>query len=330
MFHKSLIITFITSGIILAQSSILHFQLSDTTTIILADSIMSVRLNDNSDKTVYISQEKKWFLIPIDHYYMTDISIQSAIEQSAGDSIPDGYRLIIDNLTYWNDDNLLFSKGPVLNAYTRLTDENNRTVADWQWEYRPKKRRKDKTEGVIKDALIKWMNDQKSDLPNYKKDSLISPFRYRRNLTVWTDLVLLSDGIIIESRIGLNFPADEKSRYTQSTLGIFYRKSSTYESVAIGGKNQYWYYRYNSNWCVRLNINNRIGFNRFNPEKYKMVYWGNIVLINTGLTASIEYRPRYLKGIFAGVGLHENINLFPTNISRFETGILLTAGFNLP
>lgn len=314
------------SGLIYADSRI-NFQSSDTTYITLSDTIF---VNDNRTEIVFISQEKKWYLIPVDHYYVTDISLQSAMNTIITENIPGGHELVIDNLTWWNENGLFLFNGPVLNAYTKLINEDNETIADWQWEYRHKKKKKDKTETVIKRALIEWMNDQSSALLNYKNNAIISPYRYRRSLTGWTDVIFLSDGFIVESRIGLNFPADEVDKYIRSTLGIFYKKASTHESIAIGGKDQHWYYRFNSNWQARLNAKMRFGFNRFNPDKFEYVEWWNIILINTGLTASVEYRPRYFKGFFAGIGLHENINLLPEIIPRFETGILLSIGFNLP
>ena len=53
-------------------------------------------------------------------------------------------------------------------------------------------------------------------------------------------------------------------------------------------------------------------------------------MINIGLTQTIEYRVRYLKGLFVGIGVHLNVNALPRMIDTLEPGLITTCGIYLP
>lgn len=270
--------------------------------------------------------------IPVDHYYVIKQPLADMVNWYLGSSLADYHnnKLIIGNVTYWEDKNPIFSKGPILNGYTKLVDENGKTIKDWQWEIRVKKSRNKKTEEIIGDLLADWMNTQKASLTNIEPNPTISPFPYCRQLLSWFDIIYLSDGYIIDARLSLDFPTDQMDKYIRGVRGIYYRRSSRHESIAIGGKDQQWYYRLNRSWLGRLNVTGRLGFNNFNTDKFDYLDWWNIFLINVGMIASVEFRPVYYKELFAGFGIHQSINILPEVVKRFDTGLLLTIGVVLP
>jgi len=279
-----------------------------------------------------IQQTKKWNYIPVDQYIALNeplaIQLSRFLQkyQVRGDQT-----LVIDNLSVWYDASPIFDAARTLNGYTRLVDSSGKTIRDWQWELREKKVRKQKVEDNIGILLNKWMIAQTEALERKPSgELLVSPFRYRRQMVPWFDLVGLRDGYIVIAHLMLDYPADQMPKYIRGSPGIFYRKSSRHESIAIGGKDQQWYFRLNPSWLGRLNTTVRVGFNNFNPDKYDFVDFWNIMLVNLSFNASIEYRPVYHRGIFVGAGLYQGINILPTVVKTLETGLMFSMGVVLP
>jgi len=278
-----------------------------------------------------IEEIKRWQIIPVDQYLVLEESLSVFLGKYLTSEIGlFEQSLVIDNLTIWEDSRPLFLKGRVLNGYSLLVNNDGRIIKDWQWEFRIKKIKKEKKETEIGRLLINWMEAQKSALRISSVTGTIFPFRYRRQFVLWMDWIFFQDGYIVDGRLSLDFPTDQMDSYIRSVPGIYYRKSSLHESIAIGGKDQQLYKRFNQNWIGRLDFTFRIGANSFNPSKFDYLDWWNLLMVNMGFTTSLEYRPVYLKGVFAGIGLHQAINVLPDVISRFETGLLITLGIVLP
>ena len=278
-----------------------------------------------------IRQIKKWFYIPVDQYLVLPESLSDALgRRLPADFTRPGDTLVIDKVSIWYDGSPLFLKGWTLNGRTRLVDSKGTTIHDWQWEHRVKKKRKQEVEDAIGRLVGDWMAAQGKALN--EDTSVREAFPYRRQLMFRVDTIILPDGYILNGRLSLDFPADQMERYIRGApgMGIYYRKSSLHESIAVGGKEQQWYVRLRPSWLGRVNLSFRVGGNSYNTDKFDYVDWWNILLVNVGLTAAVEYRPPYHEGLFAGIGLHQSVNVLPEVVPRYETGLLLTAGVILP
>lgn len=241
---------------------------------------------------------------------------------------------MIDNISLWYDGSPLFLKGWTLNGCTRLTDGKGTTIREWQWEHRVKKKRKQKAEKAIGRLVGEWMAAQGKALNEDTSVRETSPYRYRRQLLFRVDTIILPDGYILDGHLSLDFPADQMETYIRGAPGmeIYYRKSSRHESIAVGCKQQQWLMRLRPSWLGRLNFSFRVGGNSYNPDKFDYVKWWNILLVNFGLTAAVEYRSSYHRGLFAGIGLYQSVNVLPLPdvVPPYAIGFLLTVGVVLP
>ena len=313
---------------------------ADTVTVEIAgDSLFTLSsfqfvrdYRSTSGRLIGIDTKKKWYYIPVDQHYMLKMPLADLCNWYFNDYLSPSQEshLIIDNLTYWVDRNTVFSKGAKLNGYSRLVDENGTIIKDWQWNIRSDTKGKLKPEERMGLLIKAWLDKQNQVLTNPVLDLRISPFSYRRQMTVWSDIVFLNDGYVVDIRLSLDFPVDEVDRYSRGIRGLYYRRSSIHESISFGGKDKQWYFRLNDRWQIRTGLTGRFGFNSIKTTEYEVVDWWNIFLVNFSGNASIEYRPRYYRGIFAGLGLYQLVNGLPELIDRFETGVLLTVGVNLP
>ncbi len=312
----------------------LVINLPEDSSLIAAD--MPLRVVDYRETPgpfLGIRQIKKWKYIPVDQYLVLPESLSAALgRRLPADFTRPSDTLVIDNISLWYDDSPLFLNGWTLNGRTRLVDGEGATLSDWQWEHRVKKKRKQKAEDAIGRLVGDWMEAQGKALHAELPPATTSPYRYRRQLMFRVDTIILLDGYILDGRLSLDFPADQLDRYIRGAPGmsIYYRKSSQHESIAVSCQEQQWLIRLSPSWLGRLNFTYRVGANSFNPDEFDYVDWWNIFLINVGLTAAVEYRPRYHKGLFAGAGLHQAINVLPEVVPRYATGLLLTAGVVLP
>lgn len=279
-----------------------------------------------------IHQTKKLKYLPVDQYLAlrSPLTTQLAQVMQHYDS-HFAATLVVDYLSLWHDGKPAFNAGYRLNAYTRLVDSTGKTMRDWQWELQHKPNRKQTASDCYAILYDQWLSEQAIAIKFNPNAALpVSPYRYRRQLTTWLDWIKLIDGYILIAHLTLDYPADQQARFGRGSPGIYYRRSSQHESIAIGGKDQQWYRRLNARWLTRLYFTYRVGFNNFNPHVFDYVDFWNIVLINLSGGASLEYRPVYLRGLFLGVGLHQSVNLLPTVIRQLDTGLLFTAGVVLP
>jgi len=312
----------------------LVINLPEDSSLIAAD--MPLRIVDYRETPgsfLGIRQIKKWRYIPVDQYLVLPESLSTALGRYLpADTARSDIALAIDNIFIWYDGSPMFGDGWKLNGRTRLVGGKESTIRDWQWEQRIKKKRKQEIEDVIGELVGNWMLAQGKVLNEETSVRNAPPYRYRRQLLFQVDTIILPDGYILDGRLSFDFPADQMGSYIRGAPGmqLYYRKSSRHESVAVGGSKQQWLKRLRPSWLARLDLSFRIGFNSFNPDKYDYIHWRNIFLVNAGLTAAVEYRPPYYRGLFAGVGLHQSVNVLPEVVPRYATGLVLTAGVILP
>ena len=279
-----------------------------------------------------IQQTRKWRYIPVDQYIALKeplaVQLTKFLQKN---SVSCDQTLVIDNLSFWYDSGPTFGAARALNGHTRLVDSTGQTLCGWQWELREKPVKKQKPADNIAILLNKWMIAQADALQDQSAGSLpLTPYRYRRQMIPWIDLIGLRDGYILIAHLTLDYPADQMPKFFRGSPGIYYRKSSRHESIAVGGRDQQWYFRLNPSWLGRLNTTVRVGFNNFNTRKFSYVDYWNIMMINLSFNASIEYRPICYRGLFLGAGVHQAVNLLPTVIKRMETGLLFSVGVVLP
>ena len=285
-------------------------------------------------RTLGITQTKKYKYIPVDQHIMLRKTLADNIRfQFQKDSLELSGTFYINYLTTWYDSKPFFSKARVLSAHTQIMDSTGQVQRDWQWEIRIKKKRKQKVEDAISQAMQTWLESQSERLKTLTKAGQISPYPYGRQLMAWNDIIILSEGYILNPHLTLDFPYDHSKKWLRGSPGVFYRKTSFHESIAIGGPDQHWFYRINSSFLLHLNSSLRIGFNNFNRDVFDFMDFWNVFMINTGFTISGEYRPEYYKGVFAGIGFHQNIYILPIlpdHLSIWEPGLMLTFGILLP
>lgn len=278
-----------------------------------------------------IKNTKKWKYIPVDQYVVLKKDLaQTLIDYSRRQPTAVNGTLYIKGLVQWWDGSPFLEKGRKLNVYTLLADSSGQVMGDWLWEFSLKPAKKQSDSSVIALLMNRWLIEQAEAVqqPDFQRG--IYPYLYRRQMMGWTDFILLPDGYIVNAHLTLDFPADRQKSWIRGSPGIFYRRGRHHQSIAVGGQDQQWYARLNDNFVRRLNVAFRVGVNNFDSNKYThMDYW-NLMLVNLSANAAFEYRPVYLKGLFAGIGLHTSINILPDVIDRVEPGLLLTGGFILP
>jgi hypothetical protein len=221
-------------------------------------------------------------------------------------------------------------KGWRLNGYTRELDSTGTTVRDWQWAVCIKKIRKEELEQTLGRLVNKWMDRQNVSL-TAPVTRQISPHKYRRQIVAWADFIVLHDGgYIIDGRLSLPYPVDQVNSYLASHPSLYYRRGKYHESVSIGGKDYQRFTRLSANWVRRQNATFRLGGNSFDADHFDHLDWWNILLINVSLTATLEYRPPYLQGFYAGAGLHLSYNFLPTSVAQATGGVVMSVGVMLP
>ena len=320
--------------------------------------------------------------IPVDERIVLSDSLNLLLGKSlAAESVTFGGRLVVDHLSLWSDRSLSRKGEWVLNGYTRLEKEGGKTHYDWQWEVREgemedgrgkredgkggtNEAEEDEKRGGLSGLLSKkdrskpeevqrkkfgrlvsrWMDLQGQvllDLPSV--DLKISPHRYRRQLVTWMDLLLFPDGFGFEGRLSLDYPSDERDRYERGIPGFYYRKGPFYETAAVQRKTRLWYRRLGEKALFRATLTQRFGVNGYDHAKFDFLHFANIFSVGGTLSAVVESRPRYHRGLFWGAGILAGVNLTPAveelqpelikgdvPLDVFDLGLIITVGYRRP
>ena len=278
-----------------------------------------------------ISQTKKWKYIPVDQYLALNQSLAILFqEQFARDSLDLTGTLHISNLVLWNDTKPFMKSGLCLNAYTTCHDSAGVPVSDWLWEIRLKKKKKQAEAEYLSTVVQALLAAQSQALISGDFNHEFYPHLYRRQLMTWSELIFFRDGYAINGHLTLDFPADQQSKWIRGSPGIFYRKASDHESIAIGGKNQIWFRRLSPNWITSSSATFRFGFNNFERSQFSHLDYWNLFYVNLSGTAALEYRPVYHQGLYAGIGFYQGLNILPDVIDQFEPGLFFSLGVLLP
>ena len=310
--------------------------IADTLEVPLADSLSapparaSQVLDHRSQDGSYlgIRQIKKLNYIPVDQYLLSEYPLADYLDERI--DLADGHSIAIEHLDIWYKSGPPFKKGWRLNGYTRELDPTGETIRDWQWAIRVKKIRKEELEQTLGRLVNNWMDQQNEVLGTAIKGQ-ISPHKYRRQLVAWADVITLYDGsYIIDVRLCLPYPNDQDRSYLTSHSSMYYRRGKYHESVSIGGKDYQRFTRLSNTWVLRQNGNFRMGGNSFDAERFGHLDWWNILLVNASLTATLEYRPPYLMGLYTGAGLHLSYNFLPTAVTQATGGLVMSVGVMLP
>ena len=320
----------------------LHEFIADTLMISLPldslcaenDSTASVHIIDDRGipgNQLGIRQITKWKYIPVDQYLLLRRPLSELLYcRLQQEGIADSGTLHIKALQLWSDSKPVLGKGRKLNVYTTYSDPQGNIAGDRIWELTQKAERKQKDAEVVAILLERWIEQQAQAIRQHDFRQNIYPHLYRRQFLSWSNVILMRDGYALDVHLTLDYPADQFRRYVRGSPGMYYRRSSRHESIAVGGKDQHWYFRLNRRWLGRLNVTARMGFNSFDADYFGHVDYWNLLFLNIGAGAVLEYRPVYLKGIFGGLGIYQSFNILPDNINRYEIGLAISLGVLLP
>ena len=216
----------------------------------------------------------------------------------------------------------------MLNGYSYLVGSDGSKTAGWQWEFVTPSKKKEKPEAAFGRLVDAWLVAHTDTLKN---DLLPpSPRKYRRQMMTWADVIIIPGGYIIDARLSLDFPTDQRQSYGRSVSSLYYRKSDRHESIGVGWRGQLRYKRLNDKLLARGDVVFRIGFNNFDTDYFDYLHWKNLFLVNFSTTAAIEYRPTYHRGLFFAAGVHLSANALPEVIAPFTGGLMLSMGVVLP
>ncbi len=278
-----------------------------------------------------IQQTNKYKVIPVDQLIALKRPLPELFKAAfVRDSLAAAGTLYISEIKIWYDNKPAFAKGRRLNAYTILYDEEENLVSDWLWEITVDKVRKEQEADQLGRMVTKWLDQQSRAIKARDFNQHIYPYLYRRQLMVWNDMIIFSDGFAVNAHLTLDFPPGYKKKWVRGTPGVYFRKAAHHESIAIGGVNQQWHLRISTSWLVRLSGTFRFGFNNFDSRHYSQVDYWNIVLINFSSLFSLDYRPVYQRGLIAGIGVFNSYHILPDVVARDEVGLSVTVGIILP
>ena len=286
---------------------------------------------DLGEQVIGIRQTKKYKYIPVDQYLALEAPLGDLFSrQFAKDSIEQTGSLDISELILWYDGSQVMNKGLVLSAYATLQDTLDQTVSDWIWEIRVKREKKEADTLYLGRVLQEWAKAQSLALKEQDFNTSLYPHLFRRQLMTWSEIIIMADGFATNIHFTLDFPPDQEGEWTRGSPGLFYRRSSVHESIAIGGMDQQWYRRLSQDWLIQTSATYRFGFNNFERAEFKNLGYENLFYVNVSGQASLEYRPVYHKGVFGGLGMYAGYNILPDVVPQTELGLLLRIGVVLP
>lgn len=286
---------------------------------------------DLAETIIGIRQTRVLRYIPVDQYLALDQPLSTIFRsQFISDSLAVAGTLHLSNLTLWTDNSAVQQKGLCLSAYTTFHDTSNLPISDWIWELRVKREKKEADSLYLGRVIQEFAREQSQALAASEFNPAFYPHLFRRQLMTWSEIILFEDGYAVNVHFTLNFPADQQSTWKRGSPGLFYRRTSVHESIAIGGMDQQWFKRLSPDWITQLSGTYRFGFNNFERGKFTHVEYQNLLYINVSGQASIEYRPIYNRGLYGGLGLYAGYSLLPDIVPQAELGLLLRVGMMLP
>ena len=278
-----------------------------------------------------IRQTKKFKYIPVDQYLALDQSLSDLFQtQFVADSLEQEGILHISHLILWYDGSAYLDKGLCLNAYTTYHDSTGAPISDWLWEIRLKKEKKEEEAVYLARYVQELVKQQSIALARGDFNSEFYPHLFRRQLMTWSEIIFFEDGYAINAHFTLDFPPDQEQTWRRGSPGLYYRKSSIHESIAIGGWDQQWYTRLSPAFIAKSTATMRMGFNNFERGKFDHLEYQNLLFLNLSTQLNIEYRPVYHKGLYAGVGLIAGYSILPDIIPQTEIGFSVIIGVLLP
>ncbi len=278
-----------------------------------------------------IRQTKKYRYIPVDQYLALNQSLSDLFQiQFVKDSLAQSGILHVSNLILWWDGSSVLDKGLCLNAYITYHDTSGEPVSDWMWEIRLKKEKKEEEAAYLSRFVQELTRQQSQALASGDFNREFYPHLYRRQLMSWSEFIIFNDGYAINVHFTLDFPPDQKTEWRRGSPGLFYRKSDIHESIAIGGKDQLWYWRLSPSLVTQSSATFRIGFNNFEGGHFDHLEYQNLLYVNVSGQAGIEYRPVYHKGLYGGLGVYVGYNILPDVIPQEELGLFVRLGVILP
>jgi hypothetical protein len=278
-----------------------------------------------------IGQTKKYKYIPVDQYLSLNQSMAELMQrQFVKDSVAARGTLHLSKLILWWDGAPVLDKGLCLNAYTTYHDTSNQAVSDWLWEIRLKREKKEEEAVYLSRFVQELLRQQSQAIQQADFHPDFYPYLFRRQLMTWSEIIYFKDGYGLNVHFTLDFPPDQESSWKRGSPGLFYRRSAIHESIAIGGKDQKWFWRLSPRFVAETSATFRFGFNNFERGHFDHLAYQNLLYVNVSGQVGINYRPVYHKGVFGGLGLYSGYNILPDVIPQTELGVFVRLGVVLP
>ncbi|RMF06508.1 MAG: hypothetical protein D6762_09300 [Candidatus Neomarinimicrobiota bacterium] len=277
-----------------------------------------------------IHQIQKFHVIPVDQYVvlprpLTDLLLETMAADSM--SPPPGELTIVD-LHLWRDSAPAFHQGYRLNAYTLWKDSTGTPLRDWIWEIGPVHGQESEADQMAT-CFEQWRRQQVRALQSVHPQPLY-PYIFKRELYGWSDFYLWPGGQAVHAHIRLNFPPVRRRHWVRGSRSLLIRKSDSYQSIAVGGPEEEWYFRLGNHWVARGSASAHLGFNSFDPAVYSHLDYWNLFFADLLVSVDVQYRPVLHRGLTGGAGIFQEVILSPQIGKRFPIGLLLTLGILLP
>ncbi len=292
-----------------------------------------ITVNDSRFRTgrhLAVTQINRWMYIPVDRYVVLNEPLAESLVRHLhlNSSQKDGM-LSIEFLSFWQDKGPVLSKGLKLSAQTAYQCGPGEAPVYWQFEiHLPRHLKSKKTDRNFAALLGMWYDEIQEHLNEYSKDAVppAASHPYKRRLDTWIEGMVFPSGTALNARMLLDYPKDQQDRWVRGNPGIYYLKMDKYESVAIGGWEQFWYRRWRNKTIVRTGFSMRVGFNSFDPDYFDHIEWYNIFLVQASLQAHADYQIGSENQFRIGIGFIQCGNILPDIVDRTNTGAVLSFG----
>ena len=341
LLHSALLCVFLIPEQITAGDFSIQKLISDTLEITIqidssavdqnALTVLDLRPNDGTH--LVVTQINRYLYIPVDRFVVLNLPLASIMGVKLHSPLPGSNMILsVNHLNIWMDKGPLFARRWKLNAQTNLQFGDPVKTVTWNWDIRlPRDRTLKDLDQKFFRLLELWLQALQIKLDNTDFETATSgPIpNYKRQLDTWCDLVVFPDGNSINTRLLLEYPEDQLTRWIRGNPGIYYSRFIRYESVAIGGLEQMWYRRLSANSVSRYGMTGRLGFNSFNPDYFDHVEWHNIFLVQLSAQISLDYYLGENQRYYLGIGIFQSGNILPDNVPRFNTGVSGCMGIKL-
>jgi hypothetical protein len=244
--------------------------------------------------------------------------------------------LNIEFFKVFKEENSIINKGYQLNAVINTINSHGKRLKRWQFEIARRGLKARGKQDIVYSRLVQdfllTLSDSVKNLTSIKNlEPILTPDEiYKRQVTLEINGIWFGDTYLINYDIFFGYPTTGMKKWYRNAYSIQYRKESHIDAISFGQSMDMWFYRWNNKWILKNQFSLNIGINRFDQSFYKEMSIENIFLLNIGLSSSILFYPELNQGLVWGVGIYQDISLWPEVYSnKFKTGLAITIGLHL-